>query len=136
MHDLREAVTTWQGKYAQRAWLRQLEPVAGPSEEDGALRAIARLDGVAFPSTARLAWRWLTGRDHHYSTRDERAARLRPEVAYCAEVVGLTLAEMGLLQGEHPANWFDPGRFWSGDDLPLRGPWSYGAEIPVASAPA
>ena len=30
--------------------------------EDAVLRAIARMDGTPFPSTARLASRWLTGR--------------------------------------------------------------------------
>lgn len=135
LHDLREAVTRWQVTYGQRAWLRQLEPVAGRAQEDGALRAIARLDGVSFPSTARLAWRWLSGRDGHLSRRERREKAMRPEAAYCAEVVALTLEEMGLLEPEAPASWFDPGRFWSGDHLPLREGWRYAAEVEVLGDP-
>jgi hypothetical protein len=45
---------------------------------------------------------------------------VRPEAAYCAEVVGVTLEEMGILHDDVPMNWYDPGRFWSGDTLPLQ----------------
>ena len=31
LHDLREAVTTWQVRYGQRAWLRQLRPTPAAS---------------------------------------------------------------------------------------------------------
>src|SRR5690349_4052407 len=69
LHDLGEAVTTWQVKYGQRAWLRQLTPDVGRDEEDALLRTIARLDGVSFPSHLSLAWRWLRGRDAHLSRK-------------------------------------------------------------------
>ncbi len=59
LHDLRAAVLQWGHRYGQRAWLRQLEGPVGREHEDGALRAVARLDGTPFPSTARLAGRWL-----------------------------------------------------------------------------
>jgi hypothetical protein len=40
---------------------------------------------------------------------------------------------MGLLAaGRHPASWYDPGRFWSGDRLRLASGFRLGAEIPVA----
>ncbi|MGL5866573.1 MAG: hypothetical protein ACRCYX_12025, partial [Dermatophilaceae bacterium] len=63
-----------------------------------------------------------------------RAARreARPEDAYCAEVVATTLTAMGVLTDEAPSNWYDPGRFWSGDRLPVASGWDYGAEIEVA----
>lgn len=131
LHDLREAVLRWQTTYRQRAWVRQLLPEAGRAQEDGALRAVARLDGVSFPSTGRLAWRWLRGRDAHLSRRQDRAKGMRPEVAYCAEVVGATFEEMGLLDGDVPTGWYDPGVFWSGDRLPLREGWTLGGEVPV-----
>jgi len=43
------------------------------------------------------------------------------ESTYCAEVVAATYQAMGLLGDERPTNYYDPGRFWSGDDLELRG---------------
>ena len=97
LHDLREAVVRWQEVYGQTAWLRQVVPQVGRTEEDAALRTVARLDGVSFPSTARLAGRWLRGRDGYLPRRDRDRERPRPEAAYCAEVVALTLQEMGLL---------------------------------------
>lgn len=132
LHDLGEAVTTWQRRYGQRAWLRQLDPQAGRAEEDAALRVVARLDGVSFPSTVRLGWRWLKGRDAHLSRKALQRKGLRPEDAYCAEVVAETLEEMGILERGVPTNWYDPGRFWSGDSLPLTAGWSYGTEVEVA----
>lgn len=100
------------------------------------LRTVARLDGVSFPSTGRLAWRWLSGRDGHLSRRDLDLKAVRPEVAYCAEVVALTYEEMGLLTPDAPMNWYDPGRFWSGDKLPLVPGWDLGVEIAVGRAEA
>lgn len=131
LHDLRTAVGRWQETYNQRAWLRQLSPKVGEEQEDAVLRCVARLDGVSFPSTGRLAWRWLSGRDAHLSRRDLDLRAVRPEVAYCAEVVALTYEEMGLLTPDAPMNWYDPGRFWSGDALPLVPGWELGTEIAV-----
>lgn len=131
LHDLAEAVSTWQVRYGQRAWVRQLEPAARPSEEQAALRTVARLDGVSFPSTVRLGWRWLKGRDGHVSRATMERKGLRPEDAYCAEVVAATLEEMGILRDGVPTNWYDPGRFWSGDTLPLAPGWTYGLEVEV-----
>ncbi len=132
LHDLGEAVRTWQVRYGQQAWLRQLDPGAGPEQEDAALRTIARLDGVSFPSTLQLGLRWLRGRDAHVTRRARERKALRPEDAYCAEVVAATLEEMGVLRPDVPTNWYDPGRFWSGDSLPLSAGWSYGIEVEVA----
>lgn len=134
LHDLRAAVSRWQETYEQRAWLRQLSPEVGQEHEDAVLRCVARLDGVSFPSTGRLAWRWLSGRDGHVSRRDLDLRGVRPEVAYCAEVVALTYEEMGLLTPDAPMNWYDPGRFWSGDSLPLVPGWELGTEIEVGRA--
>jgi hypothetical protein len=103
-------------------------------QEEALLRTIARLDGVSFPSTMGLAWRWLRGRDGYLSRREAERKGLRPEDAYCAEVVAVTLEEMGVLRDDAPTNWYDPGRFWSGDTLPLRPGWSYGVEVEVERA--
>lgn len=130
LHDLRAAVLVWGRKYGQRAWLRQLhldESVVAPTDlEDAALRAVARLDGTPFPTTTRLAARWAGGR---LRRRAGGAAAL--ETAFCAEVVALTYAQMGLLDQVHAPNWYDPGSFWSGDDLDLRLGARLGEEIQV-----
>ncbi|WP_326645186.1 hypothetical protein OIE67_02710 [Nonomuraea fuscirosea] len=126
LHDLRAAVTTWADRYDQRAWLRQLEPEATQEMEDAALRTVARLDGTPFPSTARLAARWARGRVPR-RTRKEQTV----ESVYCAEVVAVTYEEMGLLPAGRRPNWYDPGRFWSGDDLDLLLGRRLGNEITV-----
>ncbi|MEV6283424.1 hypothetical protein [Kribbella sp. NPDC051770] len=128
LHDLRDAVTTWAHKYGQRAWLRQLDHEVGKEMEDAVLRVVARLDGTPFPSTARLASRWIRGRVPAFRRGDRE---LVLETAYCAEVVALTYEEMGLLPGGRRPNWYDPGRFWSGDDLDLGLGATLGEEIAV-----
>jgi hypothetical protein len=134
LHDLRDAVLQWGHRYGQRAWLRQLEGPVGREHEDGALRAVARLDGTPFPSTARLAGRWLRGRLPAALRRRGPAAGL--ETAYCAEVVAVTYQEMGLLPRDRSPDWYDPGRFWSGDDLDLAPGFRLGGEIAVTLPPA
>ncbi|WP_203887311.1 hypothetical protein [Planotetraspora kaengkrachanensis] len=131
LHDMRDAVRVWADRYGQRAWLRQLEPPASRSMEDAALRVIARLDGTPFPSTAQLAGRWMRGRLPNFLRGDTAL-----ETAYCAEVVALTYEAMGLLPRGRRPNWYDPGRFWSGDDLALLGGARLGGEIAVDVPPA
>ena len=41
---------------------------------------------------------------------------------------------MDLLPRGRRPHWYDPGRFWSGDDLTLREGFTLGGEIPVAVA--
>ena len=53
------------------------------------------------------------------------------QTAYCAETVAITYEEMGLITTEKNENWFDPGRFWSGDTLPLESGYTLGDEIEV-----
>ena len=131
LHDLRRAVIVWATKYGQRAWLRQLDRPATREMEDAVLRTIARLDGTAFPSTTRLAGRWLRGRiSLPRRGGDEPSNEGALETAYCAEVVALTYEAMGLLPGRRP-NWYDAGRFWSGDELSLAGGARLGGEIAV-----
>ncbi|SIN07366.1 hypothetical protein [Micromonospora cremea] len=150
LHDLRDAVGVWANRYGQRAWLRQLDPPADGEMERAVLRTIARLDGTPFPSTAQLAWRWVRGRVPALprpgrpvppstpapSTGGSPAARDRAlETAYCAEVVAVTYEAMGLLPAGRRPNWYDPGRFWSGDDLGLAADARLGAEIEVQVPP-
>jgi hypothetical protein len=145
LHDLQAAVLQWGRRYGQRAWLRQLsgptDPAVTAEMEDALLRTIARLDGTPFPSTARLAGRWLRGRLPPVRTLRTRTGRGRargeaagPESAYCAEVVAVTYEDMDLLPRGRRPHWYDPGRFWSGDDLTLREGFTLGGEIPVAVA--
>jgi hypothetical protein len=148
LHDLREAVLQWGHRYGQRPWLRQLEGPVGAQHEDGALRAVARLDGTPFPSTARLTGRWLVGRlpalprrrdgdgDGDGDGGGDGRGPAGLETAYCAEVVALTYEEMGLLPGGRRPHWYDPGRFWSGDELELTAGFRLGGEIEVAIPPA
>ena len=128
LHDLRAAVVVWATKYGQQAWLRQLDHPISREMEDAVLRTVARLDGTPFPSTARLASRWLRGRLPSL----RRAARDGAlETAYCAEVVAVTYQAMGLLPAKHRPNWYDAGRFWSGDQLSLSAGARLGEEIAV-----
>lgn len=149
LNDLRAAVERWVYVYGQRCWLRQLTPYATREQEDLALKVVARMDGTAFPTTARLTGRWFRGRapvvsDYtrgiplvHRKVRESaerdksrrRAAGL--ETAYCAETVAITYEEMGLLVTEKRENYFDPGSFWSGDSLSLTPGYHLGDEIEV-----
>jgi hypothetical protein len=149
LNDARAAVEQWMHKYGQQCWLRQLQPYATRQQEDQVLRVIARMDGTPFPSTARLTARWFRGRVPVASELSagipvlnrrfkEVAARRRDrkrqaglETAYCAETVAITYEEMGLLSTQKHSNWFDPGSFWSGDDLPLTAAYRLGDEIAV-----
>jgi hypothetical protein len=42
---------------------------------------------------------------------------------------------MGLLPGGRRPSWYDPGRFWSGDDLSLSAGSRLGGEIAVQIPP-
>ena len=132
LHDLREAVLVWATRYGHRAWLRQLDHTVTRQMEDAVLRTIARLDGTPFPSVARLASRWVSGRVPVVK-RGVREGEL--ETAYCAEVIAVTYQAMGLLAGGRRPNWYDPGRFWSGDDLDLSSGYRLGGEIAVQIPP-
>ena len=50
---------------------------------------------------------------------------------YCAQLLAITFRRMGLLDARRPSNWYDPGKFWSGDRLALAGGASLGAELAV-----
>jgi hypothetical protein len=122
LHDLRAAVTQWMDRYEQRGWWRQLSVEVTPAMEDALLTAIARMDGLPFPSTVGLLGRVARGRLHR---------RAPAELAYCAEVVAEAYTAMGLLDGSRPSNYYDPGKFWSGDDLELELGAELGEEIAV-----
>ena len=149
LNDLRAAVEQWMDRYGQRCWLRQLNPYGNTEQEDRLLQVIARMDGTAFPTTARLTGRWLRGRlptmsdwtrgipfvhkrVRQSAEQDKRQRRsVGLETAYCAETVAITYEEMGLLTTEKRENYFDPGSFWSGDTLPLIPGYELGREISI-----
>ncbi|WP_029366417.1 guanylate cyclase [Mycobacterium sp. UM_WWY] len=149
LNDAREVVEQWMNHYGQRCWLRQLTPFATREQEDRLLKVVARMNGTAFPTTARLTGRWMRGRlpivsDFtrgmpfvHKKVRESAQrdkARKREaglETAYCAETVAITYEEMGLINTEKRENYFDPGSFWSGDRLPLTRGYQLGDEISV-----
>jgi hypothetical protein len=128
LHDLRDAVSVWATRYGQRAWVRQLVPAVNGEMENAVLQTIARLDGTPFPSTARLASRWLLGRVPA-PRHQVRGAGL--ETAYCAQLLAVTYQAMGLLPGSRRPDRYDPGSFWSGDNLGLSTGFRLGGEIAV-----
>ena len=170
LHDLRASVIVWAARYGQRAWLRQLDPVVTGEMEDAVLQTIARLDGTPFPSTAKLASRWLFGRvptaghlgrvpalghlgrlpalgplsrlpalgrlgstegGQVGSAEGGQGGSVNLETAYCAQLLALTYQAMGLLPDSRRPGSYDPGSFWSGDNLKLSAGFRLGGEIAV-----
>ncbi|WP_327145985.1 hypothetical protein [Nocardia sp. NBC_01327] len=136
LHNLRDAVMVWSHRYEQQAWLRQLNRPITPGMEESLLRTIARLDGTPFPSTTALAGRWLRGRAQLPRRKSPQPTARQLESAYCAEIVAATYQGMGLLPSNRSPNWYDPGRFWSGDGLHLADGYDLGGEISVEIPPA
>jgi hypothetical protein len=126
LHRLVDAAGQWHHRYGQQAWMRHIDIDVTVEMEDAVIETIAEFDGRTFPRTASLAKGWIKG-------RARRAADL--ERLFCAEVVAITYERMGLLGTERPPNWYDPGKFWSGDRLELRGA-ALGPEIAVVDVPA
>jgi hypothetical protein len=125
LHRLVDAVSVWQHRYGQQGWMRAIDIDVSEQMEDALLLTIAELDGRAFPNSSALARGWLKG-------RARRPAQV--ERVFCAEVVAITLERMGLLDGGRPPNWYDPGKFWSGDHLDLHGA-SLGPEVAITDVP-
>jgi hypothetical protein len=125
LHLLRDAVTTWDERYGQRAWMRQLQGGAlERHHEDRLMEMIERFDGRPFPTMPRLARSWAVA-------KVRRRSESSLETIYCAELVATTYQHMGLLPEGRPASWYDPGRFWSGDRIDFVPPFTLGGEIPV-----
>ena len=125
LHLLTDAVSVWHHRYGQSAFMRPIDIEVTAEMEDEALRAVNELDGRSFPRAGSLAKGWLKG-------RVRRKAEL--EHLFCAEVVAITYERMGLIDSKRPPNWYDPGKFWSGDGLELTGA-SLGAEIAITDVP-
>ncbi len=124
LHKLADAVRTWDEKYDQRAWVRHLEGGEITREhEDRLIQVIDKYDGKPFPTTPGLMRSWVTGR--------VRRREVSRETIYCAELVAVTLQHMGLLPDKRPMSWYDPGKFWSGDEIVLAEPFTLGEEIAV-----
>lgn len=100
LHHLGEAVTTWNERYSQRAWVRQLIGTIERHHEDRLMEIIDRFDGRAFPTTLGLIRQWIRGRIRRTSSL---------ETIYCAELIATTYQHMGLLPRDRPASWYDPG---------------------------
>jgi hypothetical protein len=123
LHQLPDAVRTWNERYRQRAWVRHLDGPIERHHEDRLMETIDRFDGHPFPTGLGLARRWISGRFRRTSSS--------LETIYCAELVATTYQNMGLLPKGRPASWYDPGRFWSGDNIELVEPFSLGPEVAV-----
>jgi hypothetical protein len=122
LHLLADAVRTWEERYKQRAWMRQLQGTIQRHHEDRLMETIERFDGRPFPTTPGLVRQWVVGRARRSVSN---------EAIYCAELVATTYQHMGLLPARRPASWYDPGRFWSGDRIELEPPFALGSEITV-----
>src|SRR5664279_2518723 len=81
LHHLRDAVVTWNDRYQQRAWVRQLSGTIERHHEDRLMEVIDRYDGRAFPTTLGLIRQWVRGRIRRTSSL---------ETVYCAELVATT----------------------------------------------
>ncbi len=125
LHHLDRAVSVWTNRYGQQPWFREINIDVKTEMENQALSVVAEYSGRSFPSTRTLARHWLAG-------------RVRRQVSladiYCAELVAVTYERMGLLGPDRPANWYDPGTFWSGDRLELLGA-ALGPEVHVTDVP-
>jgi hypothetical protein len=127
LHKLEEAARTWEDRYGQRAWMRRLEGgTVTREQEDRLIETIDKYNGKPFPTTPKLAASWATGR--------LRRREVSRETIYCAELVAVTLQNMGLLGDHRPMTWYDPGKFWSGDEVQLTPPYVLGGEIFVEAA--
>lgn len=126
LHRLDRAVSVWTNRYGQQPWFREIDVDATTAMENQALSVVAEYSGRAFPSTRALAGHWLAGRVRRKVSLND---------IYCAELVAVTFERMGLLGADRPPNWYDPGRFWSGDRLELAGA-SLGPEIQITDVPS
>ena len=122
LNRLDEAYRVWTGRYRQVAFLRQFTGQITRSMEDELLKVVATHNGKPFPKTSGLVRRWIAGRFRQEATG---------EAVFCAQLLAITFRHMGLLDAKHPSNWYDPGKFWSGDRLDLAGGASLGREIAV-----
>jgi len=122
LNRLDDAYRVWTGRYGQQAWVRQLHGEVTREMEDELLRVIEMYDGKPFPKVGRLARWWLQGRFRRQATGD---------AVYCAQLLAITFRRMGLLDPKRPSNWYDPGKFWSGDRLDLANGAVLGGELAV-----
>ncbi len=122
LNRLADAYRVWTGKYQQQAYVRQFRGEVTRAMEDELLRVIAAHVGKPFPRTSRLAAWWLKGRLRREATG---------EAVYCAQLLAITFRHMGLLDPRKPANWYDPGKFWSGDRLELANGATLAGELAV-----
>jgi hypothetical protein len=122
LQRLDEAVEVWSSRWGHQPFIRQLSPPIRRPAEDELLRVINEYSGRRFPTARGMAKRWLLGRVRRSAFPDE---------VFCAELIALTYQRMGLLDERKPPNWYDPGRFWSGDRITLGSGHSLSPEVMV-----
>ncbi|MEV1017379.1 hypothetical protein AB0I89_18900 [Micromonospora sp. NPDC049801] len=123
---------------AQAAWIDPAASATPTGSTNGATPTASTsgatptgsTDGVTPVAAGGAANRGTTAAPTSAAARDRAL-----ETAYCAEVVAVTYEAMGLLPAGKRPNWYDPGRFWSGDDLGLAGGARLGTEIEVRVPP-
>jgi hypothetical protein len=122
LQRLEESVEVWSSRWGHQPFVRQLSPAIGRDAEDELLRVVNEYSGRRFPTPRGMAKRWLLGRVRRSAFPDE---------VFCAELIAATYQRLGLLDQRKPPNWYDPGRFWSGDRIALGHGFSLSPEILV-----
>jgi hypothetical protein len=122
LHRLGEAVTHWNERYGQRAWVRALRGTVEREHEDRLMKVVDGFDGRAFPTSLGLVSGWIRGRF---------AGSCSLETVSCAELVATTCGRWACFPSQRPARWYDPGRFWSGDRIELVPQFALDGEIAV-----
>ncbi len=126
LHNLADAVRTWDEKYGQRAWMRRLEGgtldarARGPADRDD--RQVRR---QAVPDHARP--------DALVGDRPRPPPRgLARDDLLRRAGRGHASRTWGCCGDKRPMSWYDPGKFWSGDDIEFVEPFALSGEIAVA----
>lgn len=122
LQRLDQSVAVWSRRWGHQPFVRKLTPAIDQATEEELLRVINEYSGRRFPTARGLAKRWLLGRARRWA---------HPEEIFCAELIATTYQRMGLLEDRKPPNWYDPGRFWSGDRITLGAGYSLAPEFAV-----
>ena len=123
LNRLDDALEVWTGKYRQLAFVRHFDGEI--TRDDGGRGAPGRrrVRGPTVPPHAAAS--------SGSGCRGDCATRRRSKPSTAPSSSRSPTPGWDCSTPRTPANWFDPGRFWSGDRLELLGGAALGAEIAV-----